>query len=91
MSPLELDDAAYRHGFDKEQAIYLIDHALGRRVLNSEPGSVTIAFAGHPHEGSTRRLELIARLTPARREVWVFHFFDLTDNFRDLWPDSEER
>jgi hypothetical protein len=80
--------SAYRHGFEFDEAIYLLGHALGRAEVEGRPGARTVAYVGYPRAGSSRRVELIAELAEPRT-ITVFHFADLTDHFSDLWPQED--
>ncbi|MDR2565972.1 MAG: hypothetical protein LBC97_07915 [Bifidobacteriaceae bacterium] len=88
MAPVELTPSAYRHGFEFDQALYVMSNALATGDLGSVGGQATVVFVGYPHDGSARRVELIAEIRQPRTVV-VFHFSDLTDNYRHLWPTDE--
>ena len=89
MAPVEMTPSAYRHGFDFEEAIYAIGHPLGRQVIEDGADARTVAYVGYPYEGSARPVELLAELAEPRT-ITVFHFSDLTDNYRHLWPREEQ-
>jgi len=90
MAPVNMTPSAYKHGFEIEEAIYVMDHFVGREALGRIPGGSAWAYVGYLHEGSDRKMELLANWYPPRT-VEVFHFMDLTDKYRRLWKDESWR
>jgi len=87
MSPVNLTQSAYKHGFDIEEAIYVMQHPIGREKIRSTQRGEEWAYVGYPYEGSDRRVELLCERVPPRT-IEVFHFSDLTDLWSHLWKEG---
>jgi hypothetical protein len=85
--PVEMMPTAYKHGFEFEEALWVMAHPVGRELVATGTGHTTVAYVGFPHEGSDRRVELLAEHIPPRT-IRVFHFSDLTDHWSHLWKES---
>ena len=87
MSPVNMKGSAYKHGFQIEEAIYLIAHPVHAQLIRRTELGEEWAYVGYPYEGSDRRVELLAEHIPPRT-IEVFHFSDLSDNWRYLWTEE---
>jgi hypothetical protein len=85
--PVVLTPSAYKHGFEFEEALYVMAHPIGQQVIRQTARGTEIAYVGHPYEGSDRKVELLAELLPPGT-IKVFHFSDLTDWWRHLWKEE---
>jgi len=79
--------SAFKHGFEIEEAIYVMGFSVASTMTSVTPRGEIWAYVGYPREGSDRKVELLARRIPPRT-VEVFHFMDLTDNWRHLWKEG---
>jgi len=82
-----MTESAYKHGFELEEAIYVMAHPVGARLVETTRRGEVWAFVGYPYDGSDRRVELLVERIPPRT-IEVFHFMDLTDNWRSLWTEE---
>ena len=87
MSPVNLTQSAYKHGFSIEEAIHVIGHPVRAHCLGPSPRGERWVWLGYPHPGSDRPVEVIEELIPPRT-IEVFHVSDLTDIYRDLWEEA---
>jgi hypothetical protein len=87
MSPVLMRPSAYKHGFDFDEVLYIMQHPRGARSLGRTSRGERWVYVGFPYEGSDRRVELLVEKTPPRT-IEVFHCMDLTDNFRDVWAEE---
>jgi len=84
MSPVNMRPSAYKHGFSPEEAIYVMSNPVSAQMIGSTSHGEQWAYVGYLYEGSDRRMELLVERIPPRT-IEVFHFMDLTDNWRHLW------
>ena len=87
MSPVNMRSSAYRHGFEIEEAIYVMSFPVGRQLIKRTTRGEEWAYVGYPYEGSDWKVELLAEhIRP--NTIEVFHFMDLTDIWRHLWTEE---
>ncbi len=75
--------SAYRHGFEIEEAVYVMTNPVGAQMIRRTSAGEEWAYVGYPYEGSDRRMELLAEHIPPKT-IEVFHFMDLTDHWWHL-------
>jgi len=77
MSPVNMRPSAFKHGFELEEAIHVMAFPVGRQLIRKTSRGEEWAYVGYPHEGSDRKLELLAEFI--RPNTIEFHLMDLTD------------
>lgn len=82
--------SADRHGISHDDAMHAILNPQGLDTLEEGPGGTVTVFVGHPHPQTDQWIEVIARTVPPRTMV-VFHVMELSDLYRYLLHEGEER
>jgi len=85
--PVNMMPSAYKHGFEIEDAVYLMANPVAAERISQTDWDEVWAYVGYPYDGSDRKVELLARHI-APRTIEVFHFMDLTDIWRHLWKEG---
>ena len=87
MAPVNMAESAYKHGFQPEEALFVMTHSVGARLVEKTRRGEVWAYVGYPYEGSDRKVELLVERIPPRT-IEVFHFMDLSDHWRSLWTEE---
>jgi hypothetical protein len=87
---VEWTTSAGKHGVPREDAVHAMVNAEVSAEVDGEPGEQTIVYVGHPHGQTDDYLEVIAAHRPPRTIV-IFHVMPLTDTFRWMLHEGEDR
>jgi hypothetical protein len=48
LPPVGMTPSAYKHGFDFEEALYVMANPVGQAVIRRTPEATEVAFVGYP-------------------------------------------
>jgi hypothetical protein len=86
--PVVWTDSSARHGISREDALYAIEHSVGRQELTGQPGETTMVYVGRRHAQSREFIEVIAAQHRPDTLV-IFHVMTLTDLYRHLVSEGD--
>jgi hypothetical protein len=71
-----------RHGYSKEDIVYVVEHVIRQDNNLLSNGSVLIKLVGSYHDPLVPRMEIVMTLRP-NMTLLIHHAAALTDNFWD--------